>query len=80
MGSGLARCQIPVVPANRPVEEKREAIDRAQRRFFQLGMNIIQPTMMFIAQCTQPRMEPLEWLAMRRSNQQIIRQAQQSIN
>ena len=68
--------KVAIMPANRPVEEQREAIDRAQRRFLQLGMNIIQPTMMFIAQCTQPRMEALKRLTMRRADQQITRQAQ----
>ena len=49
MRNGLACRKIAVMAANGTVEEQRETIHRTQRRFLQLGMDIIQTAVMLIA-------------------------------
>lgn len=68
VGDGLSRCQFAIMRADRPVEQQAKAIDRAQRRFFDLGMNGIQPLEMLIAQRCKPVVQPVKRLPMRRAN------------
>ena len=80
MGDSLPCGELSIMLPNGPVEQQAEAIDRAQRLFFQRRMNGIEPLTMFVAQRSQPQMHAVKWLAMRWADQQPFGKRQQPIN